>query len=257
VLARCQLDAGGEKAGQCLAAAGGGNQQPIALARFSMRQHGKLMGAGLQPRAANQSAILCVQLMPWRSGLDGAPPTQLKGHVVCHIPSPVTHALGPAHRGADRALQRLGATDRRGQHGGHGAVAGPHYIGAVAVGALIFAFLFWGFGFLRLSTGGLSAQATGAGDRPALVTLLVRSLMLGRWGSAFVSCWRVIRGEVAVDLVGWQRKGDGGSANLFQLSHLGGTCGLTNFAIMGWFIGQGKARRPSWCSSFSISPTWR
>ena len=26
---------------------------------------------------------------------------------------------------------------------------------------------------------------------------------------------------------------------------------------MGWFIGQGRANSPLWCSSFSISPTWR
>ena len=44
-----------------------------------------------------------------------------------------------------------------------GQLPDPYYIGAIAVGALIFSFIFWGFGFLRLSTGGLSAQATGAG----------------------------------------------------------------------------------------------
>ena len=43
-----------------------------------------------------------------------------------------------------------------------GQLPDPYYIGAIAVGALIFSFIFWGFGFLRLSTGGLSAQATGA-----------------------------------------------------------------------------------------------
>ncbi len=56
-----------------------------------------------------------------------------------------------------------------------GRLPGPHYIGGVAVGALIFSFLFWGFGFLRLSTGGLSAQATGANDTQELVTVLFRS----------------------------------------------------------------------------------
>ena len=40
----------------------------------------------------------------------------------------------------------------------------PVYIGAVAVGSLIFTFVFWGFGFLRMGTTGLTAQALGAGD---------------------------------------------------------------------------------------------
>ncbi len=47
-----------------------------------------------------------------------------------------------------------------------GQLPEAHYIGAIAIGSLIFSFLFWGFGFLRLSTGGLSAQAVGAGDLP-------------------------------------------------------------------------------------------
>ena len=46
-----------------------------------------------------------------------------------------------------------------------GQLEDPYYIGAIAVGALIFSFIFWGFGFLRLSTGGLSAQALGQGTR--------------------------------------------------------------------------------------------
>ena len=43
-----------------------------------------------------------------------------------------------------------------------GQLPEAYYIGAISIGSLIFSFLFWGFGFLRLSTGGLSAQAVGA-----------------------------------------------------------------------------------------------
>ena len=41
-----------------------------------------------------------------------------------------------------------------------GQIPDPAYIGAVAVGALIFTFVFWAFGFLRMGTTGLTAQAT-------------------------------------------------------------------------------------------------
>lgn len=37
----------------------------------------------------------------------------------------------------------------------------PQYLGGVAIGAMVFTFLFWGFGFLRMGTGGLTAQAFG------------------------------------------------------------------------------------------------
>src|SRR5213083_2085461 len=59
-----------------------------------------------------------------------------------------------------------------------GQLPGAYYIGAIAVGSLIFSFIYWGFGFLRLGTGGLSAQATGANDAPELVAVLIRALIL-------------------------------------------------------------------------------
>ena len=54
----------------------------------------------------------------------------------------------------------------------------PDSIGAVALGALIFTFLFWGFGFLRMGTTGFIARAYGANDEQALSDTLLRVLML-------------------------------------------------------------------------------
>src|SRR5437899_2528624 len=59
-----------------------------------------------------------------------------------------------------------------------GQLPGAYYIGAITVGALIFNFIYWGFGFLRLGTGGLSAQATGSGDAEELVAVLMRALLI-------------------------------------------------------------------------------
>ena len=59
-----------------------------------------------------------------------------------------------------------------------GHLPGPEAIGAVALGALIFSFLYWGFGFLRMGTTGFVAQAFGAGDRVGLADILLRVLLL-------------------------------------------------------------------------------
>ncbi len=59
-----------------------------------------------------------------------------------------------------------------------GHLPGPEYIGAVALGALIFSFLYWGFGFLRMGTTGFVARAWGAGDPVELDNLLLRVLLL-------------------------------------------------------------------------------
>ncbi len=59
-----------------------------------------------------------------------------------------------------------------------GHLDAPHFIGAVAVGALIFSFLYWGFGFLRMGTTGFVAQAYGADDQREINLLLSRVMLL-------------------------------------------------------------------------------
>ena len=59
-----------------------------------------------------------------------------------------------------------------------GQLPGAHYIGAVAVGAQIFAIIYWGFGFLRMGTSGFTAQALGAGDLDEVRAYLLRGFVL-------------------------------------------------------------------------------
>ena len=51
-------------------------------------------------------------------------------------------------------------------------------IGAVGMGAVILASVYWIFGFLRMGTSGLVAQARGAGDAPEGNAVLIRALMI-------------------------------------------------------------------------------
>lgn len=52
-------------------------------------------------------------------------------------------------------------------------------IGAVGIGAIVLTALYWVFGFLRMGTAGLTAQAEGAGDSAEVAALLSRSLLIG------------------------------------------------------------------------------
>lgn len=53
------------------------------------------------------------------------------------------------------------------------------YLGGVAVGSVIFDFLYWGMGFLRMGTTGIVAQAHGKEDATEIRTLLVQSILVG------------------------------------------------------------------------------
>ena len=49
-------------------------------------------------------------------------------------------------------------------------------IGGIAIGSMLFDLLYWNFGFLRIGTGGLAAQAYGRGDRAECTRVLARAL---------------------------------------------------------------------------------
>ncbi|HAO89759.1 MAG TPA: MATE family efflux transporter, partial [Gammaproteobacteria bacterium] len=51
-------------------------------------------------------------------------------------------------------------------------------LGAIAFGAMIFSFVYWGFGFLRMGTTGFVAQALGVNDHIEIRTILGRSLLM-------------------------------------------------------------------------------
>lgn len=59
-----------------------------------------------------------------------------------------------------------------------GHLDNANYLGGVALAGLIFNFIFWGFGFLRMGTSGLSAQAFGADDPAESWAILIRAIIL-------------------------------------------------------------------------------
>ncbi|MBN3821857.1 MATE family efflux transporter, partial [Paraburkholderia sp. Se-20369] len=58
-----------------------------------------------------------------------------------------------------------------------GHLDGVQNLGGVALGGLLFNFLFWGFGFLRMGTTGLVAQAHGARDDDGIRSNVLRALI--------------------------------------------------------------------------------
>ncbi len=59
-----------------------------------------------------------------------------------------------------------------------GHLPSPAFIGGVAIGALIFSFLYWSFGFLRMATTGFVAQARGASDHQEIRDIALRAAIL-------------------------------------------------------------------------------
>ena len=60
-----------------------------------------------------------------------------------------------------------------------GHLGSAAYIGAIALGGMLFNVVYWIFGFLRMGTSGLTAQALGAGKREETIEWLLRSQTIG------------------------------------------------------------------------------
>lgn len=123
-----------------------------------------------------------------------------------------------------------------------GRIPDPAYIGAVAVGALVFTFLFWGCGFLRMGTTGLTAQADGAGDADEVVASLGRALVLAlALGAALIVLqWPI--GAIAFGLLDASAQVESLAAEYFEIRIWAAPATLVNYALLGWFIGLGRTR---------------
>ncbi len=75
-----------------------------------------------------------------------------------------------------------------------GRLESEHYLGAVGVGSVIFSFIYWGFGFLRMATTGLTAQAFGENNIPECGRLLLQATFIGITSSLllFIFQWQLI-----------------------------------------------------------------
>ncbi len=123
-----------------------------------------------------------------------------------------------------------------------GQLPETHLIGGVAVGSLIFSFLFWGFGFLRLSTSGLSAQATGAGHAEEVGAIVWRSLLIALLIGLTLIALSPILKPLAISLMGGSKDVQAAATTYFSYRIWAAPAALANFTILGWFIGQGRTK---------------
>jgi len=123
-----------------------------------------------------------------------------------------------------------------------GHLPGPEAIGAVAIGALIFSFLYWGFGFLRMGTTGIVAQAFGAGDWQLLSDTLIRVLLLafGLGLACILLGWPLI--DFALYLIDSSESVENLATRYGHIRIWSAPAVLCVYAITGIFIGMHNMR---------------
>jgi MATE family multidrug resistance protein len=118
-----------------------------------------------------------------------------------------------------------------------GHLPDPAYIGGVAIGALIFNYIYWGFGFLRMGTTGLVAQANGAGDRGEMRALFLRGLLVALSLGVLIVALQGPIAAVALSLVDASPKVAGLSRRYFDVRIWSAPAALMQYVVLGWLFG--------------------
>jgi len=122
----------------------------------------------------------------------------------------------------------------------------PHYLGAVAIGALIFNFLFMGLFFLRMGTTGLAAQAYGAHDENRMRAVLAQAALLAFALAGLLLLLQRPLGQLALWLIAPDPAVAAQSKVYYAIRIWSAPAALVNYALIGWFIGLQDARSALW-----------
>ena len=121
-----------------------------------------------------------------------------------------------------------------------GHLPDPANLGAVAVGAMIFSFLYWGFGFLRMGTTGFISQANGAEDYNEVRSVLARALILGAAIALVILLVQVPVISIALNLIDSTQAVEETASEYFYIRVWGAPAALANYCLLGVFIGLVK-----------------
>ena len=162
------------------------------------------------------------------AGAAGAPTTSHARVLRIAIPIVISNATVPI----------LGAVDT-GVVGQMGAAA-P--IGAVGIGAVILTSLYWVFGFLRMGTTGMAAQARGAGDEAEVAALLSRALLIGGAGGLAMILLQLPLFAAAFWLSPATPEVEGLARDYLRIRVWSAPALISLYGVTGWLIAQERTR---------------
>lgn len=125
-----------------------------------------------------------------------------------------------------------------------GHLGAASYIGAIAVGGLLFNIIYWNFGFLRMGTSGLTSQAFGRKDESGEIRVLVQAL-----GVAVISALLILLLQYPIEQIAFYLLDTSGEVEqyakcYFRICVWGAPAVLALYAFKGWFIGMQNSRFP-------------
>ncbi len=129
-----------------------------------------------------------------------------------------------------------------------GHMGSPVYIGAVAVGSMIFNLVYWLFGFLRMGSSGLTSQALGRRDMTEVTRLLVRSVTIAMAIALLLMVFQVPMKWLMFWLIGPTTDVAPYATTYFYIVIWGAPAVMGLYSLLGWYIGMQNTRIPMFIS---------
>ncbi|HET6528928.1 MAG TPA: MATE family efflux transporter [Balneolaceae bacterium] len=119
-----------------------------------------------------------------------------------------------------------------------------YYLGAIAVGGMIFNFIFWGFGFLRMGTTGITAQAFGKENHTDSIMTLARALAVAGFFGFLILALQAWIADLSFWLIDASPEVEHFTRIYFGIRIFTAPATLALYAINGWLLGMQNARYP-------------
>ena len=128
-----------------------------------------------------------------------------------------------------------------------GHISDASAIGGIAIGAMLFDLLYWNFGFLRIGTGGMTAQAFGRRDFKGAVEILAQSLSIAVGAALLIWALQWVFLQVAMALIPCSPEVAVFARKYFFIRIWAAPATLSLMALKGWFIGMQDTVSPMIC----------
>ena len=125
-----------------------------------------------------------------------------------------------------------------------GHLGAASYIGAIAVGGMLFNIIYWLFGFLRMGTGGLTAQAYGRHDLQEVTRILLRSLSISLLLALALLLLQYPIRNIAFMCMDTSEEVRQLATLYFHICIWGAPATLGLYGFTGWYIGMQNSRFP-------------
>jgi multidrug resistance protein, MATE family len=117
------------------------------------------------------------------------------------------------------------------------------HLAGVTLATVLFNYIYWTFGFLRMGTTGMTAQAVGRGDREAIALIALRHSILAVGIGCLILLLKQPLAWIGFALLSAAPEVKAAGLDFYDAMIWGAPATLLNFVLIGWFLGRGQGSK--------------